>query len=141
VSSRAQIAAILPLLMLMTSCSDRSTISREQLHSIVRSSISFAVEAEILLDHVGQGRSTRNFAAGHFHRMADEVEQSVKHLNKSKPSPGMEQSFSKSQKEVKTLASELTAISSQTGDLNTIPAAKRCIDKIRGALEQMNTSL
>jgi len=127
--------------MLVTSCSDRSAISREQLHSIVLSSISFAVEAETLLDYVGQGRSTRNFAAGHFHHMADEVEQSVKHLNKSKPGPGMEQSFNDSQKDVKALASELTAISSQTGDLNTIPAAKQRINEIRGALEKMNTSL
>jgi hypothetical protein len=116
-------------------------MSREELHSTLRSSISFAAEAETSLDYVLQGRSTQNFAAGHFHYMADELEQSVKQLNQSKPSPGTEQAFTSSLQDVKDLASELTAISFQTSDSTAISAANQRITKIRRALEKTSTSL
>jgi hypothetical protein len=93
------------------------------------------------LDYVLEGRSTQNFAAGHFHYMADELEQSVKQLNQSKPSPGTEQAFMNSQQDTKALASELTAISFQRSDSNAISAAKKRITEIRVALEKTSTSL
>ena len=102
-SRRVKIVAILPTLALLASCSHPSVISRDELHSILRSSISFTAEAETSLDYVLQGRSTQNFAAGHFHYMADELEQSVKQLNQSKPSPGTEQAFMNSLQDVKEL--------------------------------------
>jgi hypothetical protein len=93
------------------------------------------------LDYVLQGRSTQNFAAGHFHYLADELEQSVKQLSQSKPSPGTEQAFMNSLQDVKALASELTAMSSQTSDSNAISAAKKRIGEIRRALEKTSASL
>jgi len=129
------------MLVLLVSCSHSSVISREELHSILRSSISSAAEAETSLDYVLQGHSTQNFAAGHFHYMADELEQSVKQLNRSKPSPGTEQAFTNSLQEVKDMTSELAAISFQTSDSNAIWAAKQRITEIRRALEKTSTSL
>jgi hypothetical protein len=55
------IVFFLLLLMLPTSCSHRSAISRAELSSIVRSSISLTSETEMSLDYVAEGRSTRNF--------------------------------------------------------------------------------
>jgi hypothetical protein len=141
VSRRTKIVGILPMLVLLASCSHPSVISRDELHSILRSSISFTADAETSLDYVLQGRSTQNFAAGHFHYMADELEQSVKQLNQSKPSPGTEQAFMNSLQDVKALASELTAISFQTSDSNAISAAKKRIGEIRRALEKTSASL
>jgi len=129
------------MLVLLASCSQPSVISRDELHSILRSSISFTAEAETSLDYVLQGRSTQNFAAGHFHYMADELEQSVKQLNQSKPSPDTEQAFMNSLQDVKALASELTAISFQTSDSTAISAAKQRITEIRRALEKTSSSL
>jgi hypothetical protein len=141
VSWRAKIVAILPTLVLLASCSHPSVISREELHSTLRSSISFAADAEASLDYVLQGRSTQNFVAGHFHYMADELEQSVKQLNQSKPRPGTEQAFTNSQQDMKALASELRDISFQTSDSNAISAAKQRIGEIRRALEKTSSSL
>jgi hypothetical protein len=141
VSQRTKIVGILPILVLLASCSHPSVISRDELHSILRSSISFTSDAETSLDYVLQGRSTQNFAAGHFHYMADELEQSVKQLNQSKPGPGTEQAFMNSLQDLKALASELTAISFQTSDFNAISAAKKRIGEIRRALEKTSASL
>ena len=141
VSRPAKIVAIFPMLVLLVSCSHPSVISRDELHSILRSSISFTAEAETSLDYVLQGRSTQNFAAGHFHYMAHELEQSVKQLNQSKPSPGAEQAFANSLHDVKNLASELRAISFQTSDSTAIAVAKQRITEIRRALEKTSTSL
>jgi hypothetical protein len=129
------------MLVLLASCSRPSVISRNELHSILRSSISFTADAETSLDYVLQGRSTQNFAAGHFHYLADELEQSVKQLNQSKPSPGTEQTFMNSLQDVKDLASALTAISFQTSDSNAVSAAKQRIREIRMALEKTSASL
>lgn len=118
-------------------------MSREELRSIVRSSISLATETEMSLDFVAQGRSTQSFANGHFRYIAKEVEQNVRQLSKSEPNSGMEQGFMESQGRVKSLASELTAICSQATDTgtSTIPAAKQRIREIRDALEKTSASL
>jgi hypothetical protein len=135
------IAYLLPLLMLPTSCSHRPSISREELRSIARSSISLAKETEMSLDYVAQGRSTRSFANGHFRYLAKEVEQNIRQFRESRPSPDVEQDFRTSQENVKELASELTTISSQTIDASTIAAAKQRIREIQGALEKTSASL
>jgi len=141
VSRCAFIVFFLPLVMLPASCSHRSAISREELRSIVRSSISFTNETEISLDYVAAGRSTRSFASGHFGYIAKQVEQNLRQLNESRPSPGIEQDCRNSQEDVKELASELTTISSQAIDASTIAAAKQRIAEIREALEKTSASL
>jgi hypothetical protein len=135
------IVFFLLLLMLPTSCSHRSAISRAELSSIVRSSISLTSETEMSLDYVAEGRSTRNFTSGHFRYIAREVEQNVRQLSESRPSPGIEQEFRNSEADVKELESELTTISSQAINARTISAAKQRITEIRGALEKTSASL
>jgi hypothetical protein len=137
----AYIVFFLPLLMLPASCSHRSAISREELRSILRSSISLSAATEMSLNYVAAGRSTRSFASGHFRYIAKQVEQNLGQLNESRPSPGIEQDFRDSRENVKELASELTTISSQTIDARTIAVAKQRIMEIRGALEKTSASL
>ena len=127
--------------MMPTSCSHRSVISHEELCSIVRSSISLATETEMSLDYLAEGRSTRSFVNGHFRYIAKQVEQNVRKLSESRPSPGIEQDFQDSQKEVKALASELSTISSQSTDASTIGAAKQHIREIRRSLIKTSASL
>jgi hypothetical protein len=127
--------------MLPASCSDRSTISREELRSIVRSSISLTRETEMSLDYVAEGRSTRSFASGHFRYIAKQTEQNLRQLSESRPSPGIEQDFRASQEDVKKLASELTTISSRPTDPSMIGDARQRITEIREALEKTSASL
>jgi hypothetical protein len=129
--------------MLLAACSHRPAMSREELHSIVRSSISLAKETEMSLDFVAQGRSTQSFANGHFRYIAKEMDQNVRQLSKSEPNSGMDLGFMESQGRVKRLASELTTICSQATDTgaSTIPAAKQRIREIREALEKTSASL
>jgi hypothetical protein len=134
-------SALYPMLVLLVSCSHRSAISREELQSIIRSSISFAVEAETSLDYVAQGRSTRNFAAGHLHYIADELNERVSQLKESSPSPNDEQALKNTQRNIEALATELTAASSETNDSNVISAVKQQIIVIRRALEETSASL
>jgi hypothetical protein len=127
--------------MLPASCSGGSTISREELRSIVRSSISLTRETEMSLDYVAEGRSTRSFASGHFRYIAKQTEQNLRQLSESRPSPGIEQDFRASQEDVKKLASELTTISSRPTDPSMIGDARQRITEIREALEKTSASL
>jgi hypothetical protein len=136
----AYIVFFLPLLMLPASCSHRSAISREELRSILRSSISLSAATEMSLDYVAAGRSTRRFASGHFRYLAEQAEQNFRQLSESRASPDIERDFRDSQENVKELASELTTISSQTIDASTIAAAKQRVMEIRGALEKTSAS-
>jgi hypothetical protein len=131
------------MLILLASCSHRSTIPHEELQSIVRSSISFADEAEASIDYVTQGRTTRNFAAGHLHSIADELNERWSKLKQSNhgPSPGDEQALKNTQQNIETLAAELTAVSSKTNDVVATAAAKQHIIAIREALEETSGSL
>jgi hypothetical protein len=132
---------LLPLFMVPASCSHRSGISHEELRSIVRSSISLASETEMALDYLAEGRSTRSFANGHFRYIAKQVEQNVRKLSESRPSPGIEQDFQDSQEEVKALASELAAIFSESTGASKIGAAKQHITEIRRSLIKTSASL
>jgi hypothetical protein len=127
--------------MVPASCLHRSAISREELRSIVRSSISLASETEMSLDYLAEGRSTRSFANGHFRYLAKQVEQNVRKLSEPRLSPGIEQDFRDSQEKVKALASELATISSQSTDTTAIRAAKQHITEIRRSLIKTSSSL
>jgi hypothetical protein len=132
------------MLILLASCLHRSTIPHEELRSIVRSSIYFADEAEASIDRVAQGRTTRNFAAGHLDSIADELNDRGSKLKQSNrgPSLGDEHALKNTQQNIETLAAELTAVASQTNDsVATTAAAKQYIVAIRKALEETSRSL
>jgi cell division protein ZapA (FtsZ GTPase activity inhibitor) len=141
VVKRAIIVALYPVLILLASCSDQTAISHEELQSIVRSSISFAIEAETSLDHVAQGRSTRNFAAGHLHSIAGELNERMRRLKQSNPSPSDRQAFNDTQRDIETLAAEVTAVSHETNDSVAVMAAKQHMMAIRQALRATSASL
>lgn len=137
----ATITAVYSVLILLASCSHRTAIPHEELESIVRSSISFGVEAETSLDHLAQGRSIRNFAAGHLHAIADEFNELMRQLKQSSPGPSDEQAFKDTQRDIGTLAAEVTAVSHETNDSGAILAAKQQMMAIRRALQATSASL
>jgi hypothetical protein len=141
VTRRLRLVAASPILLLLVSCSHPSAISRDELHSIVRSSVSFASEAVMLVDCLEEGRTTSSFSSGHFHYMADELKQRARRLEQSKTTPHNERAVEESRQNVEALASLLTVAASETSNRFELLSAKKKILMIRQALEKTSGSL
>jgi len=133
--------AILSLLLLLTSCSHGSAISRQELHSLIRSFSSLASDTELALDYMREGRLTSTFATGHIQYIQNELQKDIKQLDRSTPAPGVEQAFEDSQQNVKALSSELAIISSDIAAGKDTSTEKGRIERTRIALEQTGASL
>jgi hypothetical protein len=134
-------ALLSALCLLLLSCARQKTLTREELRSDLTSAISIANETELSIDFVMRGQTTRNFAAGHFHYLENQLHDSMKELASSTPEKGIEQPLESSRAQMDALAGTLHAIASQIGQPEALAASKRRIDVIRKALEHENSSL
>jgi hypothetical protein len=92
------------------------------------------------LDHVEQGKSTQLFLVGHFHFIAQELEQRGRELKRGQSNTNIDPALECTGRNVETLASVLMTVSSEPNNLGALSTAQR-IHAIRGALEKTSTSL
>ena len=116
-------------------------MTREKLRSDLASAISIANETELSIDFVTRGQVTRNFAAGHFRYLANQLHDSTKELADSTPERGLEQSLTGSREQVNALASTLQVIASEIDRTETLTASKKRVDTVRRALEHETSTL
>jgi hypothetical protein len=116
-------------------------MTREKLRSDLTSAISIANETELSIDFVTREQVTRNFAAGHFRYLANQLHDSTKELADSTPERGLEQSLTGSRKQVNALAGTLQVIASEIHRTEALAASKERVDAIRKALEHENSTL
>lgn len=132
---------LLPALsLLVMSCSQQKTISREELRSNLRSATSIANETELSIDFVMRKQVTHNFAAGHFRYLGQELAKSTKEFASLRPERGLEQNLKNSGTQLDALAGTLQRIPSEIGDPQALTASKKQVGAIRRALEH-ETSL
>lgn len=140
-SNTAKMGVLLAILMLLASCSQPKTITRDELRSDLTSAASFAAEAETFLDYVQQGRASREFANGQIAYLSDEVDRSARELRAGDPAAGTEQHLRQGRRELDLLDSVLTALRPRISDPASIAAANKRIANIRKAIEKAKSSL
>ncbi|HEX6773073.1 MAG TPA: hypothetical protein VF126_13665 [Acidobacteriaceae bacterium] len=118
------------------SCAQRHSLSREELRSDLTSAISAASETELSIDFVLRGKTTQDFAAGHFRYLERNLRDTIKQVAGSTPEPGLEEKATRSRAQMDALESMLTAIASDTKDPDALMAAKQRVHAIRIALAQ-----
>jgi hypothetical protein len=128
------------MLLLLTSCSRQKSISIDQLRSEFVSAISFASEAETLIDYVGQSRSTRNYAKGHVEYLADAISDSVKELRDGVAPQSVTSQAQVCSTQLNSLANELNAVGQELGDTTALARSRERIAEIRKVLEKASSS-
>jgi hypothetical protein len=136
----AEALVLLTTLLLLASCSHQKTITREELRSQLTSAVSFAAEAEMFIDYVGQNRSTHNYAQGHIKYLADEVNRSLKELHDAVPGEGSEEKLRECRAQLDLLGRELTTVRLALHNAEALRGAKERIATIRKALERAKSS-
>ncbi len=124
-------------------CSRKKSIDREEVRSEIRSARSFAAEAEMFVDFVLQGHSTRRYAEGHSAFLEQAVEQSAEDLEHAVPDTNAANSVRECQGNLGMLARELSRIRAAVtgGDQDALLAARARIRHIRESLEKANSRL
>lgn len=128
------------MLLLLTSCSRQKSISIDQLRSEFVSAISFASEAETLIDYVGQNRSTRNYAKGHVEYLADAISDSVKELRDGVAPQSVTSQAQVCSTQLNSLANELNVVGQELGDTTALARSRERIAEIRKVLEKASSS-
>ena len=112
----------------------------DQLRSEFVSAISFASEAEALIDYVGQNRGTRNYAKGHVEYLADAIRDSVKELRDGIAPPAVTSQAQVCSTQLNSLASELNVVREELGDATALARSRERIAEIRKVLEKASSS-
>src|SRR5690348_18230940 len=76
------------LLLLSTGCSQKKTLTSDELKSQLTRAISFASEEEMFVDYIREGRATSNFAEQHAAYLDAEIQRSADELAKAVPQFG-----------------------------------------------------
>ena len=91
-------------------CSGRKSISRDEVQSEIRSLRSFAAEAEMFLDFVLRGQSTRRYAVERALYLEDEIRRSEQDVEQAVAAPGAEDSLQKVRNGLGRLIGEISNI-------------------------------
>jgi hypothetical protein len=130
----------LTALLLLISCSHQKTMDLDEVRSYLSSAVSFASEAEMVVDYIRQNRATRQYADGHLAYLADEIERSAKELHETSTTAITEEKIEQCRAELDTLANELSAVRLQVDNPDALAANRERIDEIRLALERVSSS-
>jgi hypothetical protein len=108
--------------------------------SHLTTAVSFASEAEMVIDYIRQHRVTRQYADGHLAYLTEEVDRSAQELHEISTTTAREQ-VEQCRAELDRLASELSAARLNIDDTGALAAHRERVDEIRLSLEQANSSL
>jgi hypothetical protein len=139
--SKAAKALLLTALLLLVSYSHQKTMGLDEVRSHLVSAVSFASEAETLIEYVQQHRATRQYADGHLAYLANEVERSSKELHETLTTVATEEKVEQCRAELDSLANELSAVRLHIDNPDALAVNREHVDEIRLALEQANSSL
>jgi hypothetical protein len=124
----------------LAGCS-RSTLSREEARSEIRSAVSFTAEAELFVDFVRGGHATRHYAEGHAAYLADAIKRSAENLEQAVPEAGTESAVRECITQLKRLDRELSGIHARLDDQAALARASGRIRGIRKDLERAQSEL
>jgi hypothetical protein len=139
--TRRLTALLLLLLLALTGCSRKKTLTPDDLKSQLTSAISFASEEEMFIDYIRAGRATSNFAEQHAAYLDAEIERSADELNKAVPESGTGSELQRCRIQLNQLREELWKVGIHRGDSNALSASKARVEAIRHDLEQAKSAL
>ena len=127
---------------LLAGCSPHKSISRDEAVSEIRAARSTAAAAQLLIDFVLQGHSTRHYAEGQTIYLQASVERSLNKLKRAVAEPGAEDSVHQCQTTLDKLAHELAAVRAAIvhGDTNALARARRRMSEIQQSPGKANPS-
>jgi hypothetical protein len=134
-----RVLLLLALSFPLASCTQRHTLSREDLRSDLASAISIASETEMSIGFVEHEQATSSFARGHFQYLAQQLRDSMKDISGSTPAAGLEQNVRSSQAQIDALSRALAALDAKNAA--SLESAKEQVRAVRKALEDENASL
>lgn len=130
----------LVFLFLFTGCSQK-TLDREHFQSDLKSSISFAAEAEMFLTFVIQGKSTDAFAEGHAGYLEQELDNLSKELRKSPANPSLQNALERCRKNIELLQHELHSVPRNIHESSKVMLARSRIESIHADLAVLSRAL
>jgi hypothetical protein len=135
------VSVLLVLSSLLLSCARHRTITREELRAELTSAISIANATEMSIDFVSRKQSTRNFAAGQFAYLSNQLNDTANELHGASVDAGLAQILKNSRTQTSGLSSELNAVQHEIGSAEALRGSKKRVEAIRVALEQAKASL
>jgi hypothetical protein len=134
-----RLLAIVPVILVL-GCG-RKEMTREDLKSDLKQSISLASEAETFVTYIGQGRSTSDFASGHLDYLADEVKRNAQELSKANASPDLINILNVDRGQLNLLAAQIENVKRHLQEAITLAGSEEQIRKTRVTLVQASSSL
>lgn len=135
------IAALAVSVAALAGCSNGKALNREDAHSEVRSAISFAAEAQLFVQFVRSGKSTRGYSQGHAAYLQDAVRRSVSELEQAVPEPPAQEAVAECTTKLKQLEGALSDIQKEPANGAALAGAGRRIDTILKNLERVQSQL
>jgi hypothetical protein len=134
-----RLLAIVPVILVL-GCG-RKEMTREDLKSDLKQSISLASEAETFVTYIGHGRSTSGFASGHLDYLSDEVKRNAQELSNVNASPDLMNLLNIDRVQLKLLAAQLENVKRHLEEPTILAASEEQIRKTRVTLVQASSSL
>jgi hypothetical protein len=134
-----RLLGITPILLVL-GCG-RKEMTREDLKSDLKQSISLASEAETFVTYIGHGRSTSGFASGHLDYLSDEVKRNAQELSKANASPDLINVLNVDRVQLNLLAAQIGNVKRHLQEAITLAGSEEQIRKTRVALIQASSSL
>jgi len=129
------------LLLVWTGCSQKKTLTSDELKSQLTRAISFASEEEMFVDYIRAGRATSNFAEQHAAYLDAEIQRSADELAKAVPQSGTQAALQRCRIQLNQLREELWKVRMQREDKNALSASEARVEEIRRDLEQAKSAL
>lgn len=132
---------ILPLCLLVVSCSKPKTISQQELRSDLLSATSLASESELFMAQLQENRTTKIFAKAHIHYLHEEATRDASTLHQVRTNKEIAEPLRICREQLLALASVLADLEQSDSDTRMIPDALQRTTRIKLTLEQAETKL
>ena len=133
-------ALLFTTLLLLISCSNEKTRTQDEARSDLIASLSFASEAELLIDEMQQSRVTEHYADGHLDYLIGEIERLAKQIDESSPEAGA-QGLEHLRTELQDLTKELITARLNVDNPAGLAGPRAKVDEIRRSLQRAQSSL
>lgn len=112
-SQRRKVLAVLVIssaVAALTGCGKGKTINRDDARSEIRSGLSMAAEAQMLIGYIRSGHATHHYAAAQTAYLKEAVRRSLKEIGEGTPEPDIEEPVHECRTLLERLAQEMAVL-------------------------------
>ena len=129
------VSFLLGSLSCLVACAPKA-VTGSDLSSGLHSLHSQAAEAELIIDYVREGKSTKQYAHAHAHYLSNEVKETSKKLSRP-PEPGLGVPLAACLQQYRELGEQLERLSSNLDDRPALDDIQNNLQRIREASERI----